>query len=234
MYANGVGSEKFSLPFVGNTKHPFHFNNIKSLPCTYHHIKVAWIDIQDIYEFLACFSIRMTWLKKTIFLYVDQCHTPMGFREFARCPSWVSFSANTLVLLPVDQGIIRAVNNFPRSLVLRLLKRLTPNEHIFILSLYDPVRMLFIVWSWYILFNAISVRHWVLKFCKHCLNTFWKDLMMVHCCQDYLVVGLCQMCRIEEGRVFQKLDVYILTWKGREVLTVLSPSYWNNVCCSEH
>jgi len=67
-----AGSEKLPPPFVGKTKYPLHFNNTKSLSCTYHHIEAVWV-IHKIALNLWSLNRQMTSMKRIVLLFVDQC-----------------------------------------------------------------------------------------------------------------------------------------------------------------
>jgi hypothetical protein len=75
-------------------------------------------------------------------------HTPKDLGNLQNVQIESLFSANTLLLWPVDQGTIRAVNRiYPGVLFLRLLQKLKLNEDFYRLSMHDAVTMLSTVWS---------------------------------------------------------------------------------------
>ena len=117
MCSNVAGSEKYPLRFVGKRTHPLHFSNTKSLLGTYHHIEAASVICKVA---LNLWSLSLSLSQQTYDIneedstaFVDKCLTHPTLRKFAKCPRWVSFSANSLQL--VDHGIIWAANRISQG-----------------------------------------------------------------------------------------------------------------------
>jgi hypothetical protein len=111
------GTEKLPLLVIGKSKQPRCFRNTKLLPCTYRHNKTAWMTCEIFQEFLVSLDRRMASKSRKILLFVDRCPAhPKDVRNFKN-KQVEFFPANTSVLQPMDQGIIKALKHkFRRSL----------------------------------------------------------------------------------------------------------------------
>jgi hypothetical protein len=100
-------------------------------------------------EFLVSLNRRLASKSRKILLFVDHgpAH-PKDVRKFKNVQVEF-FPANmTLVLQPMDQGIIKALKQkIRRSFVLRSLQRLNYNEDRYKMSLLDAVSMLAMAWN---------------------------------------------------------------------------------------
>ena len=143
--SNMAGSEKYPLPFVGKRTHPLNFSNTRSLPSTYHHIEAVWVickialnlqslstDIWHQWRREYCFCWSVPYIPKT--------------EEICKM-SKLSFFFCKLIVTCRPGYYLGCKQNYPRSLVLRLLQKLKSNEDFYRLSLHDAVTMLSIVWS---------------------------------------------------------------------------------------
>ena len=111
--SNMAGYEKCPLPFVNKRTHPLHFSNMKSLPGTNHHIRAAWVICKMALNLWSVSQQTYDISEEDITAFVDRCLTHPRLKKFAKCPSWVSFSAN--LLWPVDQGIMWAANRISQG-----------------------------------------------------------------------------------------------------------------------
>ena len=138
---------KVSTPFCQQENISTSFEQYQVLA---RHLPSHWScvgDMQDSIEFMVCLSQQTYEVnEEDSTAFVDRCLTHWRLRKFAKCPSWVSFSANSL--WPVDQGIIWAANRISQgALFWDCCKNWKSNEDLYRLSLHDAVTMLSVVWS---------------------------------------------------------------------------------------
>ena len=144
--SNMAGSEKYPLPFVGKRTHPLHFSNTRSLPGTCHHIEAAWVICKialNLWSLSLSLSTDLTSLKYCFCWSVP--YTPK-IEEICKMSKFsFFFCKHTAACRP--GYYLGCKQNFPRSLVVRLLQKLKSNEDFYRLSLHDAMTVLWIVWS---------------------------------------------------------------------------------------
>jgi len=143
--SNMAGYEKCPLPFVNKRTHPLHFSNTKSFPGTNHHIEAAWMICKMALNLWSVSLNRhMTSMKRTLLLLLIGALPKIeGICKMFN----LSFFFCKLTVACRPGYYVGCKQNFPRSLVLRLLQKLKSNEDLYRLSLHDTVTMLSIVWS---------------------------------------------------------------------------------------
>ena len=145
--ANAAG-EKLPMFVIGKSKSPRCFKNIKHLPCHYRSQNKSWMDSILFEEWVREIDRRFTAEGKKIALVVDNCPAYPSIDNLVSV-DLIFFPPNTTSKLqPVDQGVIRSLKAYYKSLSVRkLIEAIEKNKPLPEFSILDAVRMLDVAWE---------------------------------------------------------------------------------------
>lgn len=115
--ANMDGSEKLPLLMIGKSANPRCFKNVKSKPVEYVNSSNAWMTSDLFSKWLIKLNKKCVKETREVVLFIDNCtaHNTIPVMENVKV---VFFPANmTSVVQPMDQGIIKNLKHFYRSLL---------------------------------------------------------------------------------------------------------------------
>ncbi|XP_063230823.1 tigger transposable element-derived protein 4-like [Bacillus rossius redtenbacheri] len=115
--ANMDGSEKLPLLKIGKSANPRCFKNVKSKPVDYVNSSNAWMTGDLFSKWLIKLDKKFIKEKRQVVLFIDNC-TAHNTIPVLKCVKVVFFPANmTSVVQPMDQGIIKNLKHFYRTLL---------------------------------------------------------------------------------------------------------------------
>jgi hypothetical protein len=147
--ANMDGSEKEKLIAIGKSREPRCFRNKKGLPVIYRSNEKSWMKTDIFTEFLTKFNRKMLRQNRKVMLFIDNCssHPYMSLSNV----KIIFLPRNTTSRLqPMDQGIIKCLKDYYRSLIVRKLISILDNNQypdIKSIDLFDALIMLKSSWN---------------------------------------------------------------------------------------
>lgn len=115
--ANMDGTEKLPLLMIGKSANPRCFKNVKSKPVEYVNSSNAWMTSDLFSKWLVKLDKKFIKEKRQVVLFIDNCtaHNTIPVMENVKV---VFFPPNmTSVVQPMDQGIIKNLKHFYRTLL---------------------------------------------------------------------------------------------------------------------
>ena len=145
--ANAAG-EKLPMFVIGKSKSPRCFKNIKHLPCRYSSQNKSWMDSILFEEWVREIGRRFTAEGKKIALVADNCPAHPSIDHLVSV-DLIFLPPNTASKLqPMDQGVIRSLKAYYKSLSVRkLIEAIERNKPLPEFSILDAMRMLDVEWG---------------------------------------------------------------------------------------
>ncbi|XP_046382889.1 tigger transposable element-derived protein 4-like [Ischnura elegans] len=153
---NESGTEKLMPLVVGNYK-PESFKTAKEFPCMYEYDPDAWMTTSIFVKFLRMLDIKMGGQNRRILMLIDNCAAHPVDYGFLNNVTVVFFPPEcSIVLQPLDQGILRCVKHKYRELVVN--ERLGNFQRRKV-SVLDALNFVKYAWD--------SVKPSAIRFCFH-------------------------------------------------------------------
>ena len=133
---------------IGKSKSPRCFKNIKHLLCRYRSQNKSWMDSILFEEWVREIDRRFTAEGKKIALVVDNCPAHPSIDNLVSVDLIFLPPNTTSKLQPMDQGVIRSLNAYYKSLSVRkLIEAIENNKPLPEFSILDAMRMLGVAWG---------------------------------------------------------------------------------------
>ena len=117
---NAIG-EKLPMFVIGKSKTPRCFKHIKNLPCKYKSQKKSWMDSQIFEEWVRTLHRTFRMEGRKIALLIGNCPADPSVADLTNFQLVFLPPNTTLVLQPMDQGVIRSLEAHYRGRVVRRL-----------------------------------------------------------------------------------------------------------------
>lgn len=144
--ANMTGTERCRLLVIGKAAKPRCFKGVKTLPVDYACNRKAWMTADIFKDWLTKLDRKFALSKRNVLLLVDQCSAHMNVPPLSAIRV-AYLPANTLVLQPMDQGIIKNVKVLYRKHLLEQMLLCMDNASQYEVSLLSAIHMLARAWG---------------------------------------------------------------------------------------
>ena len=145
--ANATG-DKIPMFVTSKSKSPRCFKGVKHLPCRYRNQNKSWMDSVFFEEWIREMDTKFTKEKKKVALIIDNCpaHTTI---DNLKSIELVFLPPNTTSKLqPMDQGVVRSLKAYYKSLELqRLVVAIDKGKDLPVFSILDAMKMLDLAWQ---------------------------------------------------------------------------------------
>ncbi|XP_002166090.2 tigger transposable element-derived protein 4-like [Hydra vulgaris] len=148
MVAACAAGDKIPMFVLGKSKSPRCFKGIKQLPCRYRNQNKSWMDSVLFKEWIREMDTKFTKEKKKIAFIIDNCPAHPTVDNLKSIKPIFLPQNTTSKLQPMDQGVIRSLKVYYRSLALqRLVVEIDKKKDLPVFSILDAMKMLHLAWQ---------------------------------------------------------------------------------------
>ena len=145
--ANATG-DKIPMFVIGKSKSPRCFKGVKHLPCRYRNQNKSWMDSVLFEEWIREMDTKFTKEKKKVALIIDNCPAHPTIDNLKSIELVFLPPNTTSKLQPMDQGVIRSLKAYYKSLALqRLVVAIDKGKDLPVFSILDAMKMLDLAWQ---------------------------------------------------------------------------------------
>ena len=148
MAAGNAMSDKLPMFVIGKSKSPLCFKGVKHLPYRYRNQNKSWIDSVLFEEWIREIDGKFTKEKKKIALLIDNCPAHPTIDNLTSIELIFLPPNTTSKLQPMDQGVIRSLKAYYKSLAMqRLVAAIDKGKYLPVFSILDAMKMLDLAWQ---------------------------------------------------------------------------------------
>ena len=145
--ANAMG-DKLPMFVIGKSKSPRCFKGVKHLLCRYRNQNISWIDSVLFEEWIREMDSKFTKEKKKVALIIDNCPAHPTIDNLKSTELIFLPPNTTSKLQPMDQGVIRSLKAYYKSLASqRLVVAIDKGKDLPVFSILDAMKMLDLAWQ---------------------------------------------------------------------------------------